>query len=174
MGIFLNDHGLKEEVIKHGSHNQKTHAGSKGGGGGSGSASGSSNAKPSKSPNNANEMRQSLASLNRAKRAAGRDPDAKQKVKDVENLLRRAQKTGGQEALDNLARNKNKARRDVREGVQLGGVDGVDLEESIHEAIVSMGRALGGKASQFKSITEGDKEKFLSSDSIVQPFGVGS
>ena len=44
MGIFLNDHGLEEEVIKHGSHNQKTHAGSKGGRGGGGSGNGSSKA----------------------------------------------------------------------------------------------------------------------------------
>jgi len=36
MGIFLNDHGLEEEVAKHGSHNQSSH-GRKGGGGGGGS-----------------------------------------------------------------------------------------------------------------------------------------
>jgi hypothetical protein len=36
MGVFLNDHGLEEEVAKHGSHNQSSH-GRKGGGGGGGS-----------------------------------------------------------------------------------------------------------------------------------------
>ena len=36
MGIFLNDHGLEEEVLKHGSHNQKTHGGKGGSGGGGG------------------------------------------------------------------------------------------------------------------------------------------
>lgn len=39
MGIFLNDHGLQEEVIKHGSHNQQTHAGSRGGSAGGSGAS---------------------------------------------------------------------------------------------------------------------------------------
>jgi len=39
MGIFLNDHGLEQEVLKHGSHNQKTHAGSRGGGIGGSSSS---------------------------------------------------------------------------------------------------------------------------------------
>jgi hypothetical protein len=42
MGVFLNDHGLEEEVKKHGSHNQASHGGKgggrKGGGGGGGSA----------------------------------------------------------------------------------------------------------------------------------------
>jgi hypothetical protein len=40
MGIFLNDHGLKETVNKHGSHNQSSHGrrGSKGGGSSSESA----------------------------------------------------------------------------------------------------------------------------------------
>jgi len=37
MGVFLNDHGLEEEVLKHGSHNQSSH-GRKGGGGGGGSS----------------------------------------------------------------------------------------------------------------------------------------
>ena len=39
MGVFLNDHGLEEEVKKHGSHNQKTHGGKGGGGGGAASPS---------------------------------------------------------------------------------------------------------------------------------------
>ena len=41
MGIFLNDHGLELEVLKHGSHNQASHGG-KGGGrkGGSGGGGG--------------------------------------------------------------------------------------------------------------------------------------
>jgi hypothetical protein len=48
MGIFLNDHGLEQEVLKHGSHNQKTHAGSRGRGGGGGSATGP--ARPKEMP----------------------------------------------------------------------------------------------------------------------------
>jgi len=49
MGIFLNDHGLKQEVLKHGSHDQKTHgrSGGKGGGGsGGGSAAAGGSSKP--------------------------------------------------------------------------------------------------------------------------------
>lgn len=39
MGVFLNDHGLELEVLKHGSHNQKTHGGKGGSGGGGGGMS---------------------------------------------------------------------------------------------------------------------------------------
>ena len=47
MGVFLNDHGLKQEVIKHGSHDQKTHGRRGGKGSGSGSTgSGESKPKP--------------------------------------------------------------------------------------------------------------------------------
>ena len=40
MGIFLNDHGLGQEVLKHGSHNQSSHGRRGGKGGGSGSSGG--------------------------------------------------------------------------------------------------------------------------------------
>jgi hypothetical protein len=42
MGIFLNDHGLGQEVLKHGSHNQLSHGRRGGGKGGSGSGGGDS------------------------------------------------------------------------------------------------------------------------------------
>jgi len=50
MGIFLNDHGLEQEVIKHGSHDQSSHGrrgGGKGGSGTSGESSGTGNQVPS-------------------------------------------------------------------------------------------------------------------------------
>ena len=51
MGIFLNDHGLKQEVIKHGSHNQSSHGRKGGGKGGSGGGS----AVPAKEPQDAEQ-----------------------------------------------------------------------------------------------------------------------
>ena len=42
MGIFLNDHSLGQEVIKHASHNQSSHGRKGGKGGGSGSSGGDS------------------------------------------------------------------------------------------------------------------------------------
>lgn len=47
MGIFLNDHGLGQEVLKHASHNQSSHGRRGGGKGGSGGGS-SNTAKPKK------------------------------------------------------------------------------------------------------------------------------
>jgi len=54
MGIFLNDHGLEEEVLKHGSHNQSSHGRKGSGGGGSSGAGGGSASKPNSSVNQAN------------------------------------------------------------------------------------------------------------------------
>jgi len=158
------------DLLKHGSHNQSSH-GRKGGGGGGSSAPSSLS---SKKPNSKDEIKNSLSSLNRAKKFAGKDPDAQQKVKDVESLLRTAQKVGGKEAIDNLSSNSKTALNQVKEGIQFGGVNGVDLEEAIHESIVSMGRALGGTGARFKSITSEDKTKYLNSNSGgVQTFGAG-
>jgi len=42
MGIFLNEHIVKQEVLKHGSHNQSSHGRRGGGKGGSGSGGGDS------------------------------------------------------------------------------------------------------------------------------------
>ena len=55
MGIFLNDHGLEQEVIKHGSHNQSSH-GRRGGKGGSGGAGSSAESKPKPNTMMSNEF----------------------------------------------------------------------------------------------------------------------
>lgn len=86
MGIFLNDHGLEEEVIKHGSHNQKTHAGSRGGG--SGAIGTASNPAPSPKLKTGAEERTRRAEMmfgtNSKQHKAGKIAEARE---DIDNRM---------------------------------------------------------------------------------------
>ena len=89
MGIFLNDHGLEEEVLKHGSHNQKTHAGSRGSGaGGNGSSSGSER-EPSRTQQRAKaDMESRLANALKLDASPLNNSDIKNDAKAISNAVR--------------------------------------------------------------------------------------
>jgi hypothetical protein len=113
MGIFLNDHGLGQEVLKHGSHNQLSHGRRGGGKGGSGAGGG--NSKPNTMMSNefidktgnevSNQMRDASISL----------------VDELEGLRERADNAVQIKALNSARVNVEGATKDFMSAKKLKG-----------------------------------------------------
>lgn len=160
MGIFLNDHGLGEEVIKHGSHNQKTHgrSGGKGGGASTGGEPSKENLLNRKRNNEKTNILsgrvQVLSSKIRAK-----DPVVADKLKAIESKLDEAGKEGVSnvrhyalisQSARGLGKIDNKNKRGFEEVGQLGNFKttlnqlenyAVDLEQEIDGTYDTMARS---------------------------------
>jgi len=163
MGVFLNDHGLEDEVLKHGSHNQKTHAGSRGGGaGGGGTSSGSKPSKESLLNRKRNNEKTNILS-GRVQVLSGKirakDPVVADKLKAIESKLDEAGKAGVSnvrhyalinQSARSLSKIDNKHRLGFEEVGQFGNLQttlnqlenyAVDLEQEIDGTYDTMARS---------------------------------
>jgi len=110
MGIFLNEHSLGQEVLKHGSHNQLSHGRRGGGKGGSGGGSSQVDAKESK------QVQQTAMS------AIGKWEEAiDSSKKDVQDFIDESQSTGESKKFENVKTTLESSLKDFTEAKSLTG-----------------------------------------------------